>query len=192
MCCRAAHPIAQDAQGRWGVVGWDPGCCSSAAAVELTGFRTWTPTPSFASSKGTKSAMLILRGSRRFWARPSFHGTMEWGTGAKLTRPRRCRANLMPSFDVEFLHLVGAWRQFAFAGLSRELPVRRSSRTNEENLARLRAFLCQDSAVLPVPHLHLSSFRESCPIGSRPLQLKAGSLARRRWKVCLLKLGSSA
>lgn len=142
MCCRAAHPIAQDAQGRWGVVGWDPGCCSSAAAVELTGFRTWTPTPSFVSSKGTKSAMLILRGSRRFWARPSFHGTMEWGTGAKLTRPRRCRANLMPSFDVEFLHLVGAWRQFAFAGLSRELPVRRSSRTNEENLARLRAFLC--------------------------------------------------
>lgn len=103
MCCRAAHPIARDAQGRWGVVGWDPGCCSSAAAVELTGFRTWTPTPSFVSSTGTKSAMLILRGSRRFWARPSFHGTMERGTGAKLTCPRRCRANLMPSFDVEFL-----------------------------------------------------------------------------------------
>lgn len=122
MCCRAAHPIAQDDQGRWGVVGWAPGC-RSAAAVKLTGFRPCTPTPSFIPSKWTKLAMLMLRGSRRFCARPS---QLPWGHQRNVSR----------NFDAPFRESTSSFCMSLWlsGSLGSGGSVRRSSRTNKKTL----------------------------------------------------------
>lgn len=139
MCCRAAHPIAQDAQGLWGVVGWAPGC-RSAAAVKLTGFRPCTPTPSFIPSKWTKSAMLMLRGSRRFCARSS---QLPWGHQRNASR----------NFDAPFRESTSSFCMSLWlsGSLGSGGSVRRSSRTNKKP-CKAPSLPCQDSVALPLLH----------------------------------------
>lgn len=133
MCCRAAHPIAPDAQGRRGVVGWDPGCRSSRRADWISDMDADTELR-FVQVDEVGDA--DAAGSRRFWARPSFHGSMEWGTGAKLTRPRRCRAHSMRLSMSSFCISSGLGdslpSQDSFGSL--ELPMRRSQGQTKKTL----------------------------------------------------------
>lgn len=104
------------------MVGWAPGC-HSAAAVKLTGFRPCAPTPSFIPSKWTKSAMLMLRGSRRFCARPS---QLPWGHQRNVSR----------NFDAPFRESTSSFCMSLWLGgsLGSGGSVRRSSRTNKKTL----------------------------------------------------------
>lgn len=75
---------------------------------------------------------------------------------------------------------------------SLELPMRRSQGQTKKTLQGSEPSFVKTLLSCPFPTC--ISFLSGNPVqfGSRPLQLKAGSLARRHWKVCLLKLGSSA
>lgn len=100
--------------------------------------------------------MLILPGSRRFWARPSFHGTMEWGTGAQADAPKK----MSRKFDALFRCRVSASRR----GLATVCH-----RRTQSGAARQAVFKDKRRKPCKAPSLPLS--RLCCPARSPPASL---------------------